>query len=151
MAWQILTRKSQPHRKLFPVLRVKKKKKRKKERSLHYNVSWDKIYRKLRKENQALYHVPNGGRFKNNARILSARKWAQEMRIFSLARKKKTTTKQDTTRRISNQKSKKENKQIRLFLPERGHLTTRTCTNKINKANKHSLVARVSRTLVPCG
>ena len=73
------------------------------------------------------------------------------MRIFSLARKKKTTTKQDTTRRISNQKSKKENKQIRLFLPERGHLTTRTCTNKINKANKHSLVARVSRTLVPCG
>ena len=30
MAWQIVTRKSQPHRKLFPVLRVKKKKKEKK-------------------------------------------------------------------------------------------------------------------------
>ena len=136
MAWQIVTRKSQPPESCFPYFgwkKKKKKKERKKERSLHYNVSWDKIYRKLRKENQALYHVPNGGRFKNNAIILSARKWAQEMRIFSLARKKKTTTKQDTTRRISNQKSKKENKQIRLFLPERGHLTTRTCTNK----NKH--------------
>ena len=48
-------------------------------------------------------------------------------------------------------KIEKREQEIRLFLPERGHLTTRTCTNKTNMAKKHSLVARVSRTLVPCG
>ena len=38
MAWQIVTRKSQPHRKLFPVLRVKKKKKKEKKKEAYITM-----------------------------------------------------------------------------------------------------------------